>query len=278
MKKTVRKRRAPRIIAAALILLLAGELIRSNYSLETEYVTIALEGLPAGFEGFKIVQIADLHGKEFGVGNEKLFEEVRAAAPDIIVILGDIAENEKQIEPALALCRESASIAPTYYVSGNHEWTLAEPRSFFSEIEATGVILLDNDYVQLQRGEDSIILAGLGDPNGPRDQIDPSEFILGLPDGLRLVLYHRNTAMEQLGLLGADLILSGHAHGGLVRLPFTDGLIDSTRKLFPSHTNGLYKASGSRAKMFVSRGLGNAGGTVRFLNGPHLPVITLTSA
>ncbi len=89
-----------------------------------------------------------------------------------------------------------------------------------------------------------------------------------------MLLAHRNNYFEkEYSRLGADLVISGHGHGGLIRLPFTDGLVSVERSLFPSYTAGFYRVGG--ADLFVSRGLGNSGRTFRLFNRPELVVLTL---
>ena len=93
-------------------------------------------------------------------------------------------------------------------------------------------------------------------------------------DIFTVLLHHRNLPPEDYVSLGApELVLSGHAHGGIVRLPFTDGLIDASRRWFPSYTSGVYEKDG--VKVLVSRGLGNSVSVPRFLNNPHIPVAVL---
>lgn len=273
MKK---KKLVRRIIILVLILALALALVRSNTVLQVEEFVIVFDELPKSFDGFRIVQISDLHGKEFGDGNSLLLEAVTLADPDIIVITGDHAADEEHYPVALALAGSLAKLAPTYYVAGNHEWTLDDPRDFFMRMAEAGVTVMENDYVLLELGGEHIVLAGIGDPNGPYDQTDPADFMQSLPEGFNVVLYHRNDALEELAGLGADLILSGHAHGGVVRLPFLGGLIDSTRKLFPDYTGGVYESESADGKMVVSRGLGNNRHTLRLFNNPQVPVIILS--
>ena len=89
-----------------------------------------------------------------------------------------------------------------------------------------------------------------------------------------MLLAHRNNYFEkEYSYLGADLVISGHGHGGLIRLPFTDGLISVERSFFPSYTAGFYTSNGS--DLFVSRGLGNSGRTFRLFNRPEIVVLTL---
>ena len=164
-------------------------------------------------------------------------------------------------------------------MTGNHEWAIREARTVKSLLSDNGVIPLTNEYVCLEREGETLVLAGIDDPNGPYDQKTPQtlmeEIRAELGDPYILLLAHRNEYHEVYAECGADLTLCGHVHGGIVRLPFTDGLIDNTRRrLFPSYTAGLYPLDGGGVLM-VSRGLGNGTGFPRILNRPHLPVLVL---
>lgn len=126
-----------------------------------------------------------------------------------------------------------------------------------------------------------MVLAGIDDPNGYADQKPPetvaAEVYAACGDPFWMLLAHRNDHFEaQYSLLGADLVLSGHGHGGIIRLPFTDGLLSTDRTLFPSYTAGLYEANGSA--LFVTRGLGNSGPSFRLFNRPEVAVVTLHRA
>ena len=132
---------------------------------------------------------------------------------------------------------------------------------------------------KLERGGDTLVLAGIDDPNGYADQKTPEELAAEIyaqqgENVYWLLLAHRNSLFESdYSLLGADLVLSGHGHGGMIRLPFTDGLISTDRTLFPSFTAGFYSANGR--EVFVSRGLGNSGPSFRLFNRPQWCVLTL---
>ena len=138
--------------------------------------------------------------------------------------------------------------------------------------------VLSNQFLTLERNGESIVLAGIDDPNGYADQKSPEELAAELyadqGDPFWILLAHRNDRFEnQYSLLGADLVLSGHGHGGIIRLPFTDGLLSTDRTFFPSYTAGLYEANGSC--LFVTRGLGNSGPSIRLFNRPEVAVLTL---
>jgi len=286
MAKHLRRRRRRSALPGLLLIaaLLAGGALFlrwSNTSLQVERFTYGSNALPAGFDGCTLVQLSDLHGAQFGENNEKLLAAVAEADPDYIFLTGDLLDRFRETPHsyAAALCDALSDIAPVYYVTGNHEWALPDVRSLKKAIAATGTTVLTNEFVTLERGGDSILLAGIDDPNGFADQKTPEALAKEVKeargDGFWLLLAHRNNYFEkQYSLLGADLVISGHAHGGLIRLPFTDGLIGVERNLFPSYTDGFYQVNGS--DLFVSRGLGNSGRSFRLFNRPQVAVITLT--
>ena len=148
-------------------------------------------------------------------------------------------------------------------------------------LAANGVTVLSNQFVTLERNGDTIVLAGIDDPNGYADQKTPEELAAEVyaayGDPFWILLAHRNNRFAvQYSLLGADLVCSGHAHGGIIRLPFTDGLLSHDLDLFPSYTAGLYEENGS--VLFVTRGLGNSGPSFRVFNRPEVAVLTLHRA
>ena len=283
MAKQPRKKRSfGRRILTLLVLALfcAGFFQWSNRSLQVERFTFTSSRLPQGFDGCTIVQLTDLHGAEFGENSQDLIDQVRALSPDYIFLTGDLLDRFRETPHSYAvdLGAALAAIAPTYFVTGNHEWALPHVPDLKDGLEAAGVTVLDNRFVTLDRGGDQILLAGVDDPNGYADQKTPEELAQEVReawgDGFWLLLAHRNDRfLRQYSLLGADLVISGHGHGGMIRLPFTDGLISTDRTLFPSYTAGFYEENGSTA--FVSRGLGNSGPSFRLFNRPQIAVLTL---
>ncbi len=266
---------------AAVLFFCAGFFYWSNRSLQVDAFTYTDPGLPAGFDGLTIVQLSDLHGAVFGDDNADLLSAVEAAAPDLIVLTGDLQDRFRNTPPEYtwSLGERLAAIAPTYFVTGNHEWAVGGVPELKAGLDAAGVTVLTNAYVQLERGGDTLVLAGIDDPNGYADQKTPEELAAEIyaqegEDVYWLLLAHRNSLFESdYSLLGADLVISGHGHGGMIRLPFTDGLISTDRTLFPSFTAGFYSANGRT--VFVSRGLGNSGPSFRLFNRPQVVVLTL---
>lgn len=272
-----------RLLFAALLLAALAVFFRwSNHSLQVEQFTFADARLPSAFEGSVLLQLTDLHGAEFGEGNEDLLAAVRAQAPDAILLTGDLydEDTEDPLGYAATLCAGLTAIAPTYYVTGNHEWAAGQVPECKALLTSLGVTVLSNEWSVWEKGGQQLILAGIDDPNGYADQKTPeqlaSDLHAALGDPCWLLLAHRNDHFAgQYSLLGADLTLSGHGHGGCIRLPFTDGLFGTQRDLFPSYTAGFYTVGG--AELFVSRGLGNVGRTFRLFNRPQAAVIRLTA-
>ena len=266
-----------------LLVLLGIYLCWGNSSIETDEAAFTSAALPAGFDGCRIVHLSDLHGKYFGKDNERLYRAVRAAQPEYIFITGDLVDRKTEDPTVYAgeVGAALAAIAPTYYVTGNHEWGHGTKavEEIKRALRESGVTVLSNEFVPLTRNGDSIVLAGIDDPNGYADQETPQELAQEVSaaygDAFRLLLAHRNDRFaDEYSLLGADLTFSGHGHGGIWRLPFTDGVFGTQRDLFPTHTAGFYEDHG--AQVFVSRGLGNSPRLVpRILNRPQVAAVTL---
>ena len=260
--------------------LAAGLLWAGNFTVGLTELSICSEKLPAAFEGFRIALVTDLHNRVFGPENDWLIGQLENARPDLIALSGDIADEDSDLDVLSALLPRLSAVAPCVYVTGNHEWRMKDREVWFSLLEKSGVTYLSNRFARLVRGESEIILAGVDDPNGPRDQKTPGKLLrevkAAAPDDYIVVLCHRNDQLESLADLGADLVLSGHAHGGVVRLPIFGAVFGTHYELFPEDTEGVITRG--EACMVVSRGLGGSRRLpVRIANRPEIPIITLHS-
>lgn len=282
MRQNKRPRHPWRTLCTVLWLIaaLSGFVWWGNTTLQTAAFTLSLADLPAGFEGYRTVVLSDLHSAEFGADNADLFAAVRTAQPEAIFLLGDLVDRYRGAPSGYieAVADGLCAIAPTYYVTGNHEWAIGNVRAMKNALTDHGVTVLSNQFLPLERGGDSLLLAGIDDPNGYADQKTPEALaaeIAALPgDPFWMLLAHRNDRFEtEYSRLGADLVLSGHGHGGIIRLPFTDGLLSTDRTFFPSYTAGEYTVAG--AELFVTRGVGNSGPSLRLFNRPEVAVLTL---
>jgi predicted MPP superfamily phosphohydrolase len=246
-----------------------------NTALQVTQYTIASPRLPDGFSGFRIVQISDLHNAQFGEDNIRLIEKLRAMKPDIIVITGDLVDSRRTNLPvALSFAEQAVQIAPTYYVPGNHEGRLNHI-SIGNSLQKVGVIPLYDKSVSLTRQGEEIHLLGLLDDNC-RPEGSTEEALSALmadKEGYTLLLSHRPTFFDAYVTSGADLVLTGHVHGGQFRLPFVGGLYTPGQGLFPKYDAGLYTEG--RTHMVISRGLGNSAFPFRINNRPEIVVVTL---
>lgn len=270
------------IVPILLFLALAALFFLDQQSrIQTEEIAVSDPRIPAGFDGYRISLISDLHGGIPGdSGSRKLLAAVAEQQPDLIVLTGDIVDEHSDLSFLGPLAGELSALAPTYYVTGNHEWATRQVNAIKAVLRERGVTVLERDVVPLERNGDVICLLGVDDPNGPfplRTVLPQmmTEARAAFGDPYTILLSHRNDEFDAYAECRVDLTLSGHAHGGLIRLPFTDGLISNRRTLFPDHTAGLYALD--YGQLAVSRGLGNIAGTFRLFNRPHLPLIVLRS-
>lgn len=261
-----------------LVLALLAVLVWDNTRIVTEEFVYADAALPESFDGFRIMQLSDLHGQLFGEDGARLLRAVQEAQPDLIALTGDFVDEHTVTAALEPFVRGLTALAPTYYVTGNHEWGAHKAKEVLAYFAEWGVDCLENEYVLLTRGGESIALAGVHDPNGYADQKTPEALaseVAAADVPYWLLLAHRSSLFPtDYAPLGANLTLSGHAHGGIWRLPLTDGVFGTNGELFPTLTDGFYEHGG--ATVFVSRGLGNS---PRFLprvgNPPQAAVITL---
>ena len=261
-------------LAAAICVFLIND---SGRRLELSGYELTSSRLPESFDGFKIVQLSDLHGAEFGEDGTELVEKVAQLEPDIIALTGDFVTDEGDLEAVEKLARRLTKLCPVYFVSGNHEFGSGLAAQVRSIMENAGVRYLSNEYLTISRGEDRIVLGGVEDPLAYADMLMPDELAKKMdeayPSAFRILLGHRNYWMTEYPELPVDLILSGHAHGGLVRIPGVGGLIGTDRHLFPDFVEGMFY-NGSYT-MIVSRGLGNSVAVPRIFNRPEIVCVTL---
>lgn len=272
------RRRKTAALLVLTALLAAGFLLWGNCSLQTTETALVSPALPPAFDGLRIVELADLHGRVFGRGSRRLLAAVRRAEPDLICIDGDLFDEHTDLAMLPPLLRGLCAIAPVYYVTGNHEWRVPGLRGILAQMRTCGVTVLQDDWRVLRRGEDALVLAGTDDPCGPAERKTPAELIADIraeagEAAFLLLLAHRNDQLPQWSALGVQAVLAGHCHGGVVRLPFVGGLFGTDRRLFPAWDAGLYRQG--ETALYVSRGLGYTNVHFRLFNRPEVAVIVL---
>lgn len=241
--------------------------------------------LPTEFNNFKIVHISDLHNKVFGDEQDKLIGKVEDLSPNIIVITGDLIDRRRyNLEKAMLFINSAVKIAPVYYVSGNHEAWSGKYYEIKERLIDAGVIVMEDSKLDITRGNNSIKLLGLSDPDFLTsdyiDGTDTSKVEEKLKEwseieGFKILLSHRPELFDLYSENNIDMIFSGHAHGGQIRLPFVGGLVAPDQGLFPKYTAGSYTSNTST--MYVSRGLGNSLFPLRVFNRPEIISVTLKS-
>lgn len=268
-----------RALAGALTLAaFAAAALPSRCALGVTRYELGYASLPAAFDGFRLVQLSDLHGARFGKGNARLLAAVRAERPELIALTGDILQtgSDSEVFAAASLCAALARIAPTYFVSGNHDVSCGALPRLASALAAAGVTYLRGGYEEITRPGGSIVVCGVEDARAGA-RVTPADELVRrarekCPDGFLLFLGHRNDWLRKYPFLDVDLALGGHAHGGIVRLPLIGGLLGNDARFFPDYDGGLYRGS---YDLIVSRGLGNSVPIPRLFNIPEIVSVTL---
>lgn len=271
---------------AAIVLLAAVIGVICSQRLTVKEYTEALDGVDGDV---KIVFLSDLHGREFGNKNAQLVELIKEQNPDIITVTGDIINREAdndEIDRMCAFLRQLSAIAPTYFSIGNHEddYFAKHGTGMLDDICKMGITVLECEYQDITVNGTTFRLGGMSELAyyGGDGKYDPKAepFLTEYCDTElpKAMLSHRP---ETFGFRYAlqdwdvDLVLSGHTHGGLVRLPIVGGLFAPIQGMFPYFSYGEYTEYDS--KMIITSGLAGYGRFPRMYNPPEIAVVTLTA-
>lgn len=256
-----------------------------NTSIQTTVISISSEKIPKSFNRFTIAQVSDLHNAEFGTHQSRLLHAIKSVSPDFIAVTGDLIDSDHtDVAKAMEFINGAVEIAPVYYVTGNHEAWSGQYVQLKQQMLKAGVVILNDEGTAIKYNGSSVRLLGLNDPDftSTDDSYESAAMIdmklkamLRENDEYTILLSHRPELFDVYAANKIDLVLSGHAHGGQVRLPFIGGLVAPNQGFFPNYTEGMYKRKSTN--MVVSRGLGNSIIPVRINNRPELVVITLIS-
>ena len=258
----------------------------------TKYV-VENKKVPKEFDGYNIVQISDLHSKLFGENNKKLIQKIKSLNPDIVVVTGDLIDGENNnYNVALDFMKEISKLYRVYYIIGNHEQKSLikkykdDYKDYFNKLHQIDFVNLDNNKVEIVKGDSNINLYGLTVPyscykylfdNQETTSIDIDflEEKLGKVDReqFNILLAHTPFYFDEYEKWGADLTLCGHVHGGIVRLPLVGGLLSPDRKFFPKYDLGEYIKN--KSTMIVSKGLGGSKVLIRVNCKPEIVNIKL---
>ena len=246
-------------------LVICGFCLYQNYRLTTSTYDVDLDLS----DDVKIVQVSDLHNQFFGINQSVLLKNIEACDPDIIVVTGDIVDStHTSYSIALDFVEGAVKIAPVYYVTGNHEDRLHGDKldKFYSDMRDLGVVFLDDTYVDMG----SYCLAGIADSS-----LESFDAYPAFGDEKPVVmLAHEPDYVSLYQSLGADLVLTGHVHGGQIIIPGKGGLLSPDFTFFPSLYEGVHTYDSMT--LIVSRGLGNSVAPVRINDYPELVVINVS--
>lgn len=253
--------------------------------------TVKSDKVSKQFDNYTIVQLSDFHSKGYKDTTGIIINEIEKINPDIIVMTGDmISWDVENIDELERLINELAPKYPTYYINGNHE-ELAEIlkskeyENFINDIKSLGVSVLKNNYIELIRDEESINLYEIDIPlDGPtglyvtEEQLDDNYIndVLGKVDEseFNILLAHNPLFIDDYSRWGADLVLSGHMHGGIIRIPIIGvGIASPEKDYFPKYDAGEFKMGNTI--MIVNRGIGASSSGLRVFNKPEISVIKL---
>lgn len=281
-----------------ILLILLGVLILwgvcdSVYDTKTYRVTSYELTSPKIKKEFRFVVLSDLHNKTFGKNNAKLISGIKGLHPDAVMIAGDMitATEGEDVSDTIHLLTELAKSYPVYYGIGNHEEKLGRKperygslyADYMSALEKAGVKPLINEKRTLS--EYGISVCGLQIESTyfkrfglPKMEQEDLKRLVGVPerDKYQILIAHHPDYFPQYADWGADLVLSGHNHGGIVRVPFLGGAVSPRCILFPKYDGGRFEEG--QATMLLSRGLGTHTLPVRILNHAELLYVTCRPA
>lgn len=273
------------IILGLLIVFILLYLYLNNTWLQTTHYSIRIPFLDEELKGTKIVQVSDVHFPKEGVSIQRLLKKVANESPSFIALTGDLIQVDEKF-PASKLSQLStglAKIAPTYAVTGNHDLKGGHLRDWEQMLSESGVTVLIDEAVWHPINDSGLVLMGLSEKedfeSAPKPILKEIELADEQKDEKRILLAHHPEFLEEylMDLTRVpDLILSGHAHGGQIRLPFFGGLFAPGQGRFPKYTSGVhFDPDLPDKRMVVSRGIGNSTFPFRFNNRPEIVVIEL---
>lgn len=262
--------------------LLAGYLVWGNSSVGVTEYTVSPANLPKSFNGFRIVQVSDLHNDKFS----GLLEKISDAKPDIIVLTGDLIDfYETDIPVAVEFAKNVVKIAPVYYVSGNHEYRTGQYDVLRPQLIEAGVKVLESETVKINRNGEEISITGINDPTffgSGEDNADMDAFSAelkmlaeGADSDTNILLSHIPQILPLYAECGFDLVFTGHAHGGQFRFPIIGGgFFAPGQGWWPDYSEGMHTSGNT--DMIISRGLGNSAFPLRLFNRPELVICELS--
>ncbi len=253
------------------------EIVTTHYVHESDRV-------PYAFDGYKIIHVSDFHNARFGRRSRNLLKKIKEADGDVIFVTGDIIDRRTPyLKRSVSFINQVVKILPTYYVTGNHEAHYKRFVKLDQAIERSEMKNISKTSARLHIGNEYIHLLGIDDLWFFGDEEDPavmdeferelSQRVQGKDDRLTLLMSHRPDLIDLYSKFPIDLVFTGHAHGGQIRLPFVKGLYAPHQGIMPKYTEGIHTKNGTH--VVISRGLGNSRFPFRVFNHPEIIVLEL---
>lgn len=280
--RSMRKKWAVSLSIGMMIVLLGCYLYYENKMLQVSHYEITNATIPDEFKGYKIVQVSDFHNEKSTRLTSDLIYNIGQENPDMIVITGDLVDSRRtDIGQSISFVKEIVKIAPVYYINGNHESRISGYELLKEELEELGVVILENSVETIEMNDAVINLIGIEDPSFIHTGVVNDAEIVKAELGqlqydestFNILLSHRPELFATYVEENMNLVLTGHAHGGQIRLPFVGGLVAPNQGVLPEYTEGEFIQN--ETAMIVSRGIGNSIFPFRVNNRPELVVISL---
>lgn len=289
------------VILGLIIVAVAIEIYRETHSFKVTRYKVRTEKLSGIARDVRLIFLSDLHNWTYGSGNEKLLRSVRREKPDLILVGGDmlVGKEDTPYDTALHLLQELSAICPVVCANGNHEQRMKEDpekyggayAEYKNALKKSGVCILENQSVRIELGDKELVIYGLELPMDSyrrfKKQEIPGEDIKAYLGELpvsktrnagkgryTILLAHNPTYMQAYLDWGADMVLSGHLHGGLVRIPGVGGIVTPQGFLFPKYSGEMTREG--EQTVIVSRGLGTHTLNIRLFNMPELIFVRLS--
>lgn len=221
--------------------------------------------------GIRLAVLSDTHGSDFGANHHRLISLVSKEKPDLILLPGDIYDDIRDFQHTDNLISQLPAIAPTLYSSGNHDQRSPEFDTVQGRVEELGIVYLDGQTIDMEVLGQTITLSGITDVEKSRREFYQQLKNLPLVNNFHVVLSHQPQYPKEYAATGADLVISGHAHGGQWQV-FGQGVFAPGQGLRPRYTRGAYSLG--QTTLVVSPGL-MRNYLPRFFNPPTLVVIEI---
>jgi predicted MPP superfamily phosphohydrolase len=270
--KFKKRRRIMIILIVILIAIISIYLYFKNNLLQVTNIEITSSKISSKI---KIVQLSDLHGKQFGNNNSVLINTVNKKKPDIIVFTGDLIDvTTNDITPSINTLIELGRTTPVYYIAGNHEHGAYDVEKIAKILKAAKVNVLNNETKEIIIKNNDISILGLDELNVKDTVINNLIVAFEKRNDYKIFLSHYpENFHNDYNNYNIDLVMSGHAHGGQVIIPFIGGVYAPGQGFFPKYYIGKYTEN--NVNLIVSRGLGNSRFPFRINNRPEIVVLIL---